>query len=104
MESKRLTPGEAIRETCKDCVENLSEIHKCGGDTLVTGPCPFYKYRLGRGRPSVKTIRRYCMYCMGGTSNLVKECKTIKCPLYEFRLGKNPAYKKLSPAILNFKK
>jgi hypothetical protein len=31
------------------------------------------------------------MKCMGGSFDLVKTCKTAKCPLHKFRLGKNPA-------------
>jgi hypothetical protein len=54
------------------------------------GKCWFYKFRLGRGRPSVKIIRKHCRECMGGSPQLVEACATIGCTLYQFRFGTNP--------------
>jgi hypothetical protein len=85
-----MTPGTAIRQYCKMCCEDNEGVYSCKGDTLVTGPCQFYKYRLGKGRPSVKTIRKHCLVCMGNSSNLIKECHTKDCPVYGYREGHNP--------------
>ena len=38
----------------------------------------------------VKAIRAFCMECSNGQTSEVKACPVYKCPLYPFRLGKNP--------------
>ena len=38
----------------------------------------------------VKAIRAYCMECSNGSTAEVKECPVVRCPLYPFRMGKNP--------------
>lgn len=95
-----MTPLKAIREFCVQCVggdaERL-EVKTCGGDRCLTpgqgcdaeGVCLLYKYRMGRGRPSVKTIRKYCLYCQGNNSEHVRECSE-NCFLHDYRLGTNP--------------
>ena len=42
----------------------------------------------------VKAIRLKCIDCSGGVLNEVKNCVVKNCPLYLFRLGKNPNYTK----------
>lgn len=37
----------------------------------------------------VKAIRAYCIECMGGDKAEVRRCNLI-CPLWPYRLGKNP--------------
>ena len=37
-----------------------------------------------------KAIVDFCISCMGYHKSYVKDCSATKCPLYEFRLGKNP--------------
>ena len=37
-----------------------------------------------------KAIVNFCISCMGYHKTWVKECTATTCPLYEFRLGKNP--------------
>ena len=56
------------------------------------GVCWFYKYRLGKGRVSVKTIRKMCLECMSGPG-LVRDCWEEGCPLHPFRMGTNPRRK-----------
>lgn len=83
----KITPLTAIHRFCKECVGGKSqEIETCS-DTK----CPFYKYRNGKGRPSVRHIREKCLECMGRERNAIIECKTITCPIYIYRLGTNPA-------------
>ena len=94
----KLTPRKAIRQICIDCVEGAREVKVCQGDKLFDGPCLFYPYRLGKGRPSVKLIRKYCLYCMCGSPKLVRHCPSKACPLLRYRFGKNPAMAgKLAP-------
>lgn len=95
MNKKTLTPGQAVRKHCLACVGSAAEVRTCGGEKLlVTGePCNLFPYRMGKGRPSVKIIRRECLFCMGGSRVLVRECKTETCNLHPFRLGTNPNVK-----------
>lgn len=104
------TPGEAIHRFCVACVGGSPfEVKTCGGEKCLNGGCApsgecwFYKFRLGRGRPSVKLLRKYCLYCCGGDREYVRECpdgiphgKQAPCALYPFRMGKNPNF---NPAI-----
>ena len=41
-------------------------------------------------RNPVKAIRLFCIECMGGSFEEVKNCSSQKCAIYPFRLGKNP--------------
>ena len=92
--SDKLTPNQAKRELCIQCVGktqfNTEEISNCGGDKAGTGYCLLYPYRLG-GRISVKTFRKFCLQCMGSARDGVEECTTKDCPAYPYRFGKNPA-------------
>ena len=38
----------------------------------------------------MKAIRAKCLDCCGGQYSEVKMCPCTNCPLYDFRLGKNP--------------
>lgn len=38
----------------------------------------------------LKAIRCFCVECMGGQVREVKDCTAPNCPLYAFRMGKNP--------------
>lgn len=48
--------------------------------------------RITRG----KAIRLKCLDCMCGQANEVKLCPCTDCPLYPFRLGKDPYRKPMS--------
>jgi len=91
-----MTPLKAIRKHCVACVGSPFEVFRCGGNKCLggqgdeNGVCYFFPYRLGKGRPSVKVIRKFCLECMGGSYKDVAECLSPKCYLYEFRFGKNP--------------
>ena len=38
----------------------------------------------------VKAIHAYCLGCICGNINEVRECPVTYCELYPFRMGKNP--------------
>lgn len=38
----------------------------------------------------VKSIRKKCLDCSGGSRKEVRECMLTDCPLHPFRMGKNP--------------
>jgi len=42
----------------------------------------------------IKAIRSNCLECSGDNKKEVKLCQITDCPLYPFRLGKNPNYKR----------
>ena len=94
---KHKTPSGTIWSYCHNCVLSRSDsrVENCTGHIVfATGaPCPFYEYRMGRKRSSVKIMRRFCLDCMGGNKAAVKECSTYDCLIYHFRMGKNPALK-----------
>ena len=94
----KITPLRAIRRFCIECVGGeISEIRTCGGDHCKNGGCDergvclFYRFRTGRGRPSIKLIRKTCLWCMGNSSDMVKDCGSTGCALWAYRLGSNPA-------------
>jgi hypothetical protein len=94
-EQARKSPSRTIRAHCHYCVQSRSdsETENCTGYIVfATGkPCPFYEYRLGNKRPSIKIMRQFCLDCMGGSKEVVKECTTGDCLIHPFRFGKNPA-------------
>jgi hypothetical protein len=103
---QRKTPGQAIHAYCVSCVGSPYAVRACGGDVLIGaargkgGVCFFYKYRLGTGRPSVKLIRRYCLECMQGSSETVRNCSSVDCPVYPYRFGRSFTRQKGNPEAL----
>lgn len=91
-----MAPLEAIHQFCVQCVNSKTEVQQCGGHAMYgdqgdeTGQCWLYPYRMGRGRPSVKTIRKHCLECMCQSRKEVANCQNYACPLHNFRKGTNP--------------
>lgn len=52
-------------------------------------------------RTPLKAIRAKCLDCQGGSWKLVAGCLSHSCPLWPYRLGKNPARKGIggNPAL-----
>lgn len=44
--------------------------------------------------PVLKAIRAKCVDCSGGSASEANKCTAITCPLWAYRLGKNPWRKK----------
>jgi hypothetical protein len=92
---KHRSPKETIKAYCHYCVQSRSDadVEKCTGYIVhATGkPCPFYEYRTGNKRPSVKIMRRFCLECQGNSMVLIRECEIDDCLIHPFRMGKNPA-------------
>lgn len=40
--------------------------------------------------PPLKTIRAKCLDCCAGSAHEVRECASTNCPLWPFRMGRNP--------------
>lgn len=49
----------------------------------------------GRVKNANTGIRAYCMECQGNDRVAVRQCPSINCPLWSFRLGGNPFYGRL---------
>ena len=96
---KVLTPLRAVRKYCiKICmVGSEKEVNLCSSED-----CPLWEYRLGK-RPEgkkvrytpIKAIRKRCMNCAESLADIGKCPFNGKgsfdfCPLYPFRMGKNP--------------
>lgn len=47
------------------------------------------QYRA-RNKSKAPAIRAKCVRCMGGQPALVRECSSLNCPLWPFRMGTNP--------------
>jgi hypothetical protein len=92
---QRRSPSRTIRVHCHYCVQSRSdkEVENCTGHIVfATGkPCPFYEYRMGNKRSSVKNMRKFCLECQGGNKEFVRDCTTNYCLIHPFRFGKNPA-------------
>ena len=104
MSTAKRSPLGAIRVFCLECQGQSSPAVTACADTS----CPVYSYRLGEKLPAgvhrpLPAIRNYCLkYCQSGeSSEEVKICQGNKpvdpkaqglCPLFPFRLGKNPNF------------
>ena len=95
------SPMEAIRARCLECVGyHSAEVLNCKDHD-----CALYPLRLGSipiDRPSrLKAIRKHCLECMNGSAEAVRDCTSGPglakgepgCPVFQFRLGKNPKRK-----------
>lgn len=94
MKTDHKTPLDSIRAYCVECNGgNDAEVRRCDGDGKTPGfpACLFHRFRMGKGRPSVKIIRKFCLDCMGDNRSLVSTCETTDCLCHPFRMGKNPA-------------
>ena len=40
--------------------------------------------------PTAKIIRKKCLDCVGFQKNEVRKCTCLSCPLWPYRMGKNP--------------
>jgi hypothetical protein len=90
MTGDRLTPKEAVRAYCTECLgmRQYSTVQVRG---CVCVECAFYPYRTGK-RPTIKVFRKYCIFdCMNGYRELVSDCTTHDCPNHPYRFGTNPA-------------
>ena len=41
-------------------------------------------------RPLLRVIHDMCSRCMCGSSSEIRRCTSVACPLYPYRLGRNP--------------
>ena len=43
-----------------------------------------------RAPPTLKAVRRHCLWCCNGSTNEVALCPARRCPLWAMRMGKRP--------------
>lgn len=97
-QSGRSDVGQKIRERCFMCFGVMDQRSSKEVENCEIMKCALWPFRSGRAKKGsgskLKAIRKYCLYCMCGSSALVTECDgnegTVKCPLWEYRFGKNP--------------
>lgn len=66
-------------------IEELTEvIHAPTGDDIVEDA---YRAKIKNQRTA---IRAYCVVCMGGSVVGVRECSSVSCQLFPFRMGRDP--------------
>jgi hypothetical protein len=86
----RSTPLQAIRERCLWCNHgSKKEVWDC------TDWCPLTPYRMGttgglKKPDPLKAIREKCIDCVENIGEVRKCVSVSSCPLWPFRLGKNP--------------
>jgi len=101
------SPRAAIKAHCVDCNGGCkSEVCNCDGDASKPKhmSCLFHPFRLGKGRPSKKVIRQFCLQCMGGSHTFVRECATEDCCLHPYRMGKNPSMARCGKSAVEMSK
>jgi len=91
-----MTPLQAIRKYCLWCMcGSIREVSLCTSNE--TNPkCPLWPLRFGKrvkGYRSLKQIRLKCLDCSSESPKEVRECRFKDCPLYQYRMGKNPKLK-----------
>ena len=45
----------------------------------------------------MRAVRQKCLDCTCQQQTEVRECPIVECPLWEYRMGKNPEWKKKRP-------
>ena len=56
----------------------------------IAGDDPIENKYRARIKNRATAIRAMCVVCQGGDVYTIKECSSITCPLYPFRMGKDP--------------
>lgn len=96
------TLKEAVRKHCVECVDSVYAVKDCQGDKMLDmGPndnhkCTFFDCRMGKGRTTVKKVRKECLWCCMGNRENVDFCSNRECNLHPFRMGKSPGHAHLS--------
>lgn len=98
------TPIKSIRAMCRFCMNGQTALIR---ECHIT-ECPLHRYRFGR-RPTeeearlydaettpVKAMRENCVDCVGGEISRIRNCPIDTCPLWPYRMKRNPARKRRS--------
>ena len=58
------------------------------------------RHQPKKQKQPIKAIREMCIECMGGGKpfDLIADCSTNNCAIWEFRFGRNPYRKRASEA------
>ncbi|WP_285815791.1 hypothetical protein [Thomasclavelia cocleata] len=62
------------------------------------------KDSMGKRISRAKAIRFKCLDCCGFQSNEVRECPTVECPLWRYRMGREERDELYTPKVTNKKK
>ena len=50
----------------------------------------------------LKSIRKKCLQCMSGHYKEIRLCPSENCPLYQYRMGKNPKIVEIAKKRMSF--
>lgn len=64
----------------------------------IVQPSVLSKEQRARVDSPIKGVRAFCMECQGNDTVGVRECASVNCPLWPFRMGTNAFYGKLTDA------
>lgn len=56
------------------------------------------------GMTKLKAIRAYCLKCESGSRKAIRNCDTVDCPLFPYRLGHDPTRRGIGGGLSNFRK
>ena len=76
-----MTPLQAIKKRCKDCMPIKSEFNND-----FCNDCQLKNTSL----TNLKKIKAYCLWCMNGSKKEILLCTDKSCSLWIFRNGHNP--------------
>lgn len=62
------------------------------------------KDSMGKRISRAKAIRFKCLDCCRFQSNEVRECPTVECPLWRYRMGREERDELYTPKVTNKKK
>lgn len=88
-------PLMAARLFCFWCSNfQIAEIQQCPCDGRISRLCPLYHLRMGKkikGTSTISKLMEKCRDCGEGSLMNVRNCEFPECPIYPYRIGKNPA-------------
>jgi len=87
---RHATPRQAIHCFCVECQGSAVEANRC--HTTLCEVWPHRKSKRDPGAPHTpcKSIRLRCLDCVDQHPGSVRVCEITNCPLWPFRMGRNP--------------
>jgi hypothetical protein len=93
MKVKQIARGQEMAAVSCDDYLQVSPYEADGGEKIGLEPSAVAKDKLrALGHPASPTdaIRVKCIDCSGGSLSEVRKCLAINCPLWPYRMGRNP--------------
>lgn len=88
LEVVRINRRRACRYMCLECV-NWEDYTSCSGKMMDGGVCQLVAFHNMQIKQNAsirsRSIRGFCLDCMGGDSGAVTRCFSVYCPLHPYR-------------------